>query len=149
MKARILALGNEAAGDDGAAIDAARQLESKCDVTIAGRPGSRLLDLLSSSRPTVLIDVVRSGQPPGTILRLPLSKIADASAHEAQMSSHGFGPSEVLRLGKALGRPLPIGQFVGIEGADFGIGQPMSPGIAAAMDEFVDEIWSAVCDLES
>lgn len=149
MTVRILALGNEAAGDDGAAIEAARRLEDRCEVTIAGRPGSRLLDLLDSPRPTVLVDVIRSGNPPGHIMSLPLSSIAEASVASEQMSSHGFGPSEVLRLGHVLGRPLPPGYFVGIEGVAFGVGQPQSPELDVAMDDFVDAIWSAACQLEN
>ncbi|PRP96543.1 hypothetical protein ENSA5_36190 [Enhygromyxa salina] len=158
MKARIIALGNEAAGDDGAAILAARQLEGEFTVTIAGRPGARLLELLdplepleppADSGPTILVDVTRSGRSPGTIVSLPLASIAEAAIASAQMSSHGFGPSETLRLGAALGRPLPPGRFVGVEGWRFEIGQPLSPPLAAALDDLVAAIRSAAADSNS
>lgn len=149
MKARIIALGNEVAGDDAAAIYAARELADEFEVTLAGRPGARLLELLDpldppdGVGPTVLVDVTRSGQAPGHIVSLSLAALAEAAIAGAQTSSHGFGPGEALRLGAALGRPLPPGRFVGIEGRQFGIGQPLSPPLAAALDALVAAIRAA------
>ena len=146
MKPRIIALGNEDAGDDAAAIQAARALEGKFAVTIAGRPGAGLLELLEPRGhpgPTVLVDVTRSGQAPGRIVSLPLAAIASASIIEPQVSSHGFGPGEALRLAAALGRERAPGHFVGIEGLRFEAGQPLSAPVSAAMHDFIAAIRSA------
>ena len=65
---RVIGLGSEMARDDGAALEAARRLSSDVDVEVllAGRPGAGLLDLFDARRPTVLLDVVRTGAPPGS-----------------------------------------------------------------------------------
>ena len=84
----------------------------------------------------LLLDVVRSGAAPGTIHELELAALVDASLAQAQVSSHGFGPAEALRLAAALGRSLPPGRFVGVEGARFDLGAACSPEVVAAREGF-------------
>ena len=143
MNARIIALGNIHAQDDGAAIVAAKQLASEMQVVLAGRPGATLLDLLAGTDPVVVADVVRSGLPGGEIVCYPLSALTEGVIPDVQLSSHGFGPAETLQLGSALGRTLPPGYFVGIEGERFGVGQDLSPPVLMAMNNFVDAIRKA------
>jgi hydrogenase maturation protease len=148
----VIALGNDAAGDDGAALAAARALaagKSGVDVVLAGRPGVALLDLLDPARPAVLLDVVRSGGAPGAIHELRLAEVVDRAAAAPQVSSHGFGPAEALRLARALGRPLPRGIFVGIEGARFDAGAPLSDAVAESIPTLIDAARAAVAALRS
>ncbi len=140
MDARVIALGNLGAQDDGAAILAAERLKDKLEVVIAGRPGTGLLDLLEGDQAVVLVDVTQSGQPPGHIMCVPLAQLTQALDPSAQVSCHGFGPTETLRLGRALGRSLPPGFFVGVEGQHYTVGQSLSPAVVAVMDQFVATI---------
>lgn len=155
-RVRIIALGNDMAGDDAAALEATRRLEARLialgsdgelDMILAGRPGADLLDLLPADVPTVLVDVTRSGAAPGTIFNLALSELNDAITGERQVSSHGFGPGEALRLGKALGRALPSGRFVGVEGGRFDVGAGLSPAVAGALDAMIAAVLRAARDL--
>lgn len=140
-RVRVIALGNEAAGDDGAALAAAQiagrsgdvDVDGDIDVILAGRPGVGLLDLLDTSAPVVLVDVVRTGARPGALVELPLAAIVDRAVASAPASSHGFGPAEVLALAHGLGRALPRGVFLGVEGARFEAGAPPSEGVAIAI----------------
>ena len=134
-RARVIALGNDAAGDDGAALAAARLAGARGDVEIvlAGRPGVDLLDLLEAGGAVVLVDVVRTGALPGALIELPLEALTDRVAASSPASSHGFGPAEVLRLGRSLGRALPRGVFLGVEGARFEAGAPLTEAVAAAI----------------
>jgi hydrogenase maturation protease len=147
----VIALGNEAAGDDGAALAAARALAEggDVDVVVAGRPGVALLDLLDPARPVVLLDVVRTGGAPGAILSLGLAEVAGRAAAAPQVSSHGFGPAEALELARALGRPLPRGIFVGIEGVRFDAGAPPSDSVAENIPALIDAARAAVAALRS
>lgn len=134
-RVRVIVLGNEAAGDDGAALNAARiaEADGPIEAVMAGRPGVDLLDLLDTTEPVVLVDVVRTGAPPGTLVELPLEEIVGRAVASAPTSSHGFGPAEVLTLGRSLGRVLPRGVFLGIEGARFEAGAPFSAGVEGAI----------------
>ncbi len=146
---KIIALGNDSAGDDGAALLAAKALASadRYPVVFAGRPGAGLLDLLDSAGPVVLLDVVSGGGPPGRIIRLTFAQLVNGISPAQQVSSHGFGPAEVLQLGRALGRSLPKGCFIGIEGGCFEPGNTLSPAVERAMGRFIDTVSAAVGDL--
>ncbi len=144
-RVRVIALGNSMAGDDGAALAAVARLgEDEAGIVRAGRPGVGLIDLLDGDRPTVLVDVTRSGAPAGSVLRLPLREVPDAVRADPQTSSHGFGPAEALRLARVLGRRMPPGEFVGIEGERYGPGGELSLAVAAAMEVFVVEVRAAL-----
>lgn len=144
---RIIVLGNPHASDDGAALRAADSL--RCgQVIMAGRPGPGLLDLLEGDEPVVLVDVTRSGAGPGTIHRMNLRELCGAALAGPNVSSHGFGPAQALRLGAALGRTLPEGTFVGVEGARFDPGSELTPAVAQALPSLIAAIEDAAHDLE-
>jgi hydrogenase maturation protease len=149
IRARVIVLGNEAAGDDGAALAAAQiaALETDIDVVRAGRPGVDLLDLLDAAAPVVLVDVVRTGALPGARVELPLDAILDRAVASTPTSSHGFGPAEVLALARSLGRSLPRGVFIGIEGAHFEAGAPLTAEVAAAVPALAAAIQSVATAL--
>ncbi len=130
MTVRVVVLGSPHGGDDAAALLAAEGLP--LDVEAAGRPGAGLLDLLEGDTPTVLVDVVRAS-PAGRVIVCDLDGLPDAVCGSSPLSSHGFGPAEALRLGRALGRTLPPGIFVGITGERFGVGEAPSPAVTQAL----------------
>lgn len=131
--ARIVALGNPDRGDDGAALAVAARLQGEATVILAGRPGAGLLDLLPPEEPCILLDVVCSGSPPGALHRFPLDELTPGRLPDARVSSHGFGPGEALSLARSLGRRLPAGLFLGIEGDSFRPGDGLSPAVLAAL----------------
>jgi hydrogenase maturation protease len=134
-RVRVIALGNEAAGDDGAALAAARiaGADGSLEIVLAGRPGVDLLDLLDPAASIVLVDVVQTGARPGALVEMRLDAILDHAVASAPTSSHGFGPAEVLTLARSLGRALPHGVFLGVEGARFEAGAPLTEGVEDAI----------------
>ncbi len=156
---KIIALGNKNAGDDGAALLAASRLSAKAQkgemtgqpctsgeptILYAGRVGTGLLDLLDSAEPVILLDVITGTGRPGNIVRQSFDELINNVAVGKQVSSHGFGPAEVLKLGHALGRSLPEGCFIGIEGEQFETGGALSISVNAAMGAFVDAVQEAM-----
>ena len=144
---KIIALGNQLAGDDNAAIEAVQQLPEEYNVIVAGRPGLDLIDYLDSDDPVVLVDVTCSSSKPGRIYDMSMDKLQDAAMADISYSSHGFGPSETLKLMKSLDKKLPVGQFVGIEGQQFRVGSGISSSILNALPDFISTIKSAVSRL--
>jgi hydrogenase maturation protease len=136
MTVRVLALGNEMASDDGAALVAAgrHQAELGVEVHLLGRPGTGLLDWLDPEVPTVVLDVVR--QPnleAGEIVEMRLADVPDRASDLWPVSSHGLGLPQALQLARNLGRPLPEGLLVGIVGKHFGPGTELSPEVQRAL----------------
>ena len=143
---RVICLGNRQASDDGAALQVAEALTVD-ELLRAGRPGAGLLDLLDTEKVVVLLDVTQSDSPPGTIHSMTLSELAEATIATANLSSHGFGPAQTLQLGRALGRPLPKGTFIGVEGACFDPGDTLSTAVEAALPAFLAAIRDAIIAL--
>jgi hydrogenase maturation protease len=139
-RVRIVALGNPDRGDDGAALAVADRFRDEADVVLAGRPGAGLLDLLPSEERCILMDVVASGSPPGTLHRIPLDQLTRGVLPDSPMSSHGFGPGEALSLARALGRPLPGGLFLGIEGEAYGLGEGLSPAVRESLPRLEEAV---------
>lgn len=136
---KVIALGATMRGDDGFALALAQQVfasDARIELILAGRPGPGLVDLLDTHAPVLLLDVVVSGHTPGSLHHFALAELPDHARALAQLSSHGFGPAEALELAKALGRTLPRGEFIGIEGARFDLGQEFSPDLLAARARF-------------
>jgi hydrogenase maturation protease len=52
-------------------------------------------------------------------------------------STHALGVGQALELGRALGRAPGRVVLLGVEGAAFAMGDPMTPAVEAALDEVV------------
>lgn len=148
-RVRLIVLGNPAAGDDAAALGAAEFVREPAELVEAGRPGARLLDLLSEAVPTVLADVTHGLGEAGRITSLKHDELLRRIDARAQVSSHGFGPAEALRLARALGRGLPPMMFVGVEGQCFDPGFSLTPAVDRALPAFAAAIDEAVSILGS
>ncbi len=147
-RVRVIALGSPHGGDDELALTLARSLaDDDVDLVLAGRPGAGLVDLLDVELPVLLLDVVRSGAAPGTIIELPLTELRERALPIEQISSHGFGPAEALRLATALGRELPCGRFLGIEGERFELGAAPSEAVHAQLPELERRARAALAEL--
>jgi hydrogenase maturation protease len=168
-KVRVIALGSPHGGDDEVMLTIAEGLVGVVGVelVVAGRPGAGLVELLGEfeaegevegegegegegeAPPVLILDVVRSGAAAGTIHELELGELLERSVALEPVSSHGFGPAEALRLAAALGRPLPRGRLLGIEGECFTIGAEPSPAVAAALPELDRRVWAAITQLHA
>jgi hypothetical protein len=72
----IVGIGNEWRGDDGAGIAAARALGAEAPpharIELCDGEGTRLVSLWDGADRAIVIDAVRSGRPPGEVLRFDL-----------------------------------------------------------------------------
>jgi hydrogenase maturation protease len=92
-----------------------------------------LLDLWDGAAEVWLVDAVSSGRPAGTVVEVDLLAPGAPPLEAAALrSSHALGVAEVLALGRELGRLPGRLLAIGIEGADFGLGRPLSPPVARA-----------------
>jgi hydrogenase maturation protease len=110
---RVLGLGSPF-GDDRAGWIAVENLmrsdgfralpEGFASAEICDPVGNNLLDAMRGANLAILIDAAQSGAAPGTIRRLDAQNLEDGSE---PCSSHGFGLSATLALGRVLNELPP------------------------------------------
>jgi hydrogenase maturation protease len=159
----VAGMGSEDRRDDGAGREVAGRVAAlapeACDVGPAVDP----LDLLGwwdGAELVVVIDVVRSGDRPGTVSVIdvtpeetPANGGGPAAPPETPTrgvtSTHGIGLSGALRLARAIGSAPRRVVVVGIEGVDFGWGTGLSPTVSAAVPRAVDRVLDLIGEAHS
>jgi hydrogenase maturation protease len=145
-KPRILiaGIGNIFLGDDGFGVEVARRLAS-CTLPEAVRVvdfGIRGLDLVYALQDgyemTILIDAYPHGQPPGTlsVVELGADEATDSSGNF--LEPHSMHPMNVLRMARAMHRPLKQVLLVGCEPATLG-GDEGHMGLSQPVEVAVEE----------
>ncbi len=136
--ARIVCLGQPAAGDDGVGPAVARRLRE------AGLPAgvelveaadaSHLVELVQHAGPVVLVDALL-GEPAGRVAALPPEALSEAAL--TPLSSHGLSAGQALALARRLA-PGAVSPRVTVVGVT--ISPPrryearLSPEVAAAVE---------------
>ncbi len=105
LKVLVLGLGNILLSDEGAGIKAIEELSRRHDVSEAvdiidgGTMGLELLPYFEGRSHVLIVDAVKTGKPPGTIVR-----IDDPPAYfSAKTSPHQIGLSDVMGTAAILG----------------------------------------------
>jgi hydrogenase maturation protease len=148
----LIGIGNPFRGDDGVGpavvATAAERLPPGVRAVELDGEAARLVEAWAGCDAAVVVDAVRSGGPPGRVLRLDLAD-GDPIPLEwrAAGSTHSTGLAEAVALARALDR-MP-GRLVvyGIEGHAFEEGTTLSPTVAAGADEAVARVVAEVGDL--
>ena len=141
---RIIGVGNEFRGDDGAGLAAARNIRELRlpGVTVWEKTGDagELWELWQDGRPAIIIDAMRSGAPPGTIRRFDAAGEPLPAALFHRASTHSWGVAESIELARTLGQ-LPATLIVyGIEGKIFAPGAGLSPEVEHALPRLMEQI---------
>ncbi len=142
MRPVILACGDPARADDGAAVAAAQLLAAArpdTDVRICGQLDADDLLAASTRGPCLVLDTV-VGPPPGTIVRRSLTSISSRDMRSA--STHALPLPATVALAEALGAALDGSDLLGIAGATFELGGAISDEVAAALPAY----FAAVAD---
>lgn len=143
----VAALGRADRGDDGFGPEVLRSLRATADVParlVDCAPGAlALLDLWEGVEWAWVVDAVVSGAPPGALH--VLDGRAESLPPEAGIAStHGISLGEVVALARSLDR-LPAHLTVyGVEAAQLGLGEAMSPPVRSRVEEVAACIRSEV-----
>ncbi len=135
MTGVLIGVGNEFRRDDGVGPAVARALENVVPpgwriVESSGDP-TELLELWSSASTAMTVDsVVCEPSNPGRVHRFDHGAVP---LPVRVTSSHGLGVAEALRLAEVLGRVPQRHIVYAIEIADTGVGEGLSPVVAAAV----------------
>ena len=147
-RASLFIIGHASRGDDGAAEAALARIPGPA---LEAVEVIRSLDLdvetLMGAGRVVVVDAIR-GPTPGTVVVWTLTEVAQLP-DAPTASTHGLPLPAVLKLAAALGGHPLEGRFVGIAGARFTIGSPLSAPVRAALPAAARAIESALREVSS
>jgi hydrogenase maturation protease len=136
MDPLVVGIGNPDRGDDAVGVLVARSLGGMRTTELADCSG--LLDLIDEEDTVIVVDAMRSGEPPGTVKRFEAAK--SSLPTRTFPSTHSFGLGETVELGRALHR-LPDEMIIyGIEAGDLEHGTRLTAAVRDAMDDVVKAI---------
>jgi hydrogenase maturation protease len=139
----LLAIGNPDRGDDGFGPAVAQRLRGRVPPTVRifERSGDALalIEDWDGIPSVIAIDAMAPICEPGHVHRFDLTD-SPLSIGFASSSSHAFGVAETIELARSLGRlPQYLVAYL-VEGEQFGTGAPLSPSVAAAVDDVAERV---------
>jgi hydrogenase maturation protease len=129
----VLGLGNLLCTDDGLGAVAVHRLLREYEppegavVLDGGTLGMALLPHLESADVVVLVDAIRTDDPPGTLVRLEGEDVAPAVA--ARLSVHQVGVVDLLDSARLLDCYPPKVILLGLVPASLGLGVELTPAV--------------------
>ncbi|MFO7777620.1 MAG: hydrogenase maturation protease [Nitriliruptoraceae bacterium] len=127
MTVLVLGVGHPDRGDDAAGTLVARALDDTPGIvarTVSGDPSQLLTDpLWDTAARVVLVDTVRTGQPPGTVQQWSGQRLLEHLPATGG-GTHDLGVATTLHLAAALQRLPATLTVIGIEGIRFEVGHP-------------------------
>jgi hydrogenase maturation protease len=147
-RARIVALGQPAAGDDGvgfAVVEHLRQSPASENLELLGAAeDAALVDLLATEAPVILVDAVL-GEPAGRVLVLSPDDLE--ARGPSPVSTHGLGAARVIALARAL-NPETTSPSIRIVAVTIsrppGYATQLSPVVAAAVPAAAARVQSLI-----
>jgi hydrogenase maturation protease len=144
---RLLVCGTADRGDDAAPLAAVARLLPALEPAIRERlevrrcPQLDPVDLIDvgAGEACVVVDTV-AGIAPGSVISLPLDRLAARGAGGTPRSSHALPIEQVLGLAATIRGDLPPGSFVGIGGTWFGFGRRNSKAVRENLGRLQDAI---------
>ena len=138
----ILGIGNILLSDEGAGVKAVEELQNRYDCSDAveivdgGTVGFELLPYFENRSHILIIDAVKTGNKPGTIVR-----IDDPPAFfQKKVSPHQIGLADVMGIAVITDNmPQHIALF-GIEPKELSTGLELSPEVAGNLSQLVDMV---------
>jgi len=138
-KTIVLGIGNVLLSDEGVGVHAVKALVQQYDlgedvaVVDGGTTGMELLPDLEDADDLVVIDAIRAGQPPASVVRLEGDQVP--AFFKTKISPHQVGLSDVLAAltfkGHAPGRVV----LIGVQPVTLSLGMQLSPEVGARLDK--------------
>jgi len=156
MNVLVLGVGNILMGDEGIGTRAIELLERRyrfpenVELLDGGTSGIELLRFIEDREHLILIDAIKGGQPPGTVVRVDGEDVP--ARFRTRISPHQLGISDLLATAQLTGSVPPNLVLFGIEPKDVLMKLEMSPEVEASMDRLaelvVEELRSIGCIIE-
>ena len=138
----VLGIGNVLLSDEGVGIHAIKCLVSRCDfadgveVVDGGTTGMELLPQLEGIDQLIVVDAVRFGRPPASIVRLEGQQVP--AYFKTKLSPHQVGLSDLLAALAFKGSPPGHVVILGVQPVSLSVGLELSAEVAARLEELTD-----------
>ncbi len=148
MRVAVLGAGNILLSDEGVGVRVverlplAHHLPPEVDIIDGGTCGMEMLEDLENLDALVMVDAIRGGKPPGTLIRL----VGDAVPvfFKTKLSPHQIGLSDVLATLELVGKAPKYTAILGIQPVSLALGMELTPEVEGKMPELmrmvVDEL---------
>lgn len=140
----VLGLGNILVEDEGVGIAAIEYLQQhyhlphEVELLDGGTSGMTLLDDLSRRKKLIVVDAVRTGKPPGTLVVLKNDKVP--AFFRSKVSPHQLALSDVLAVLTLTGDKTTDITVIGVEPVSLGTRIGLSERVAAQLQPLVKNI---------
>jgi hydrogenase maturation protease len=144
MRIVVLGVGNTLLSDEGVGVKAIEKLQQdfalppEVVVIDGGTTGMEMLEDLSGADHLIMIDAVRSGKAPASIVRLADEQIP--VFFRTKLSPHQIGLSDVLATLELMGEQPGGITVIGVEPASLETGMALTPQVEARLPEVVEMI---------
>lgn len=134
----VLGLGNVLCSDDGVGVAALHRILTRwepppgTEALDGGTLGLSLLPLLEDAKAAILLDAIRTDDPPGTLVRLEGDEVGPAVAH--RLSVHQVGVADLLDAARLRGRVPPTLILLGVVPESLELGVTLSAPVAATLE---------------
>ena len=144
----ILGIGTRHRGDDELGLEVARRLPRLPGVRVLQHSGDGLdlLDAWNGHDWVIVVDAVASSGPPGALFRIVVGE-GSLEPPWRPATSHVFGLQQALELGRCLGRLPRTLVILGVGGAEFRVGSPLSPEVRSALPRAIRAVLREVGEM--
>lgn len=142
MRVVILGIGNILMSDEGIGVHAVEALQQRfllpdnVDVVDGGTTGMELLPDLQGAQHLIVVDAVRVGVAPGTVVRLEGDEVP--AFFKTKLSPHQVGLSDVLAALRFSGGEPERVVLIGVQPVSLDMAMELSPEVAAKMDRVLE-----------
>ncbi|GFE60477.1 HyaD/HybD family hydrogenase maturation endopeptidase [Geobacter sp. AOG2] len=144
MKVLVLGIGNLLLQDEGAGVRAVEEFERSyetppgVELLDGGTSGIELLQYIRGKDYLILLDVVKSGNPPGSFIRLEGEKVP--ALFQKKISPHQLGVSDLLATAQLIdGMPKRVVLF-GVEPKSIETGLEMSEEVGGSIGRLAEMV---------
>ncbi len=142
MRVVVLGIGNVLMSDEGVGVHAVEALERRfilpkdVEVVDGGTTGMELLPDLEDAEQLIVIDAVRVGKPPASVVRLTGDDVP--AFFKTKLSPHQIGLCDVLAALRFSGKEPGRVVLIRVQPVALELNMSLSPQVAARLDEVVD-----------
>ncbi|KAA3627709.1 MAG: HyaD/HybD family hydrogenase maturation endopeptidase [Proteobacteria bacterium] len=144
MSVLVLGVGNILLKDEGIGVRVIEELEKRYDfpksveLLDGGTAGMELMNTMANRDCLILVDAVKTGAPPATVVRLAGDEVP--AFFRAKVSPHQVGLSDVLAALTVTNEKPANVVVIGVVPKDLGTGLAMSPEIEEKMEEMIERV---------